>query len=244
MKKRIFITILIVSLLLISCGLFSPESAPDSDASTDPSPEAVNPEPTNTKITPTIAFPTKTLMPTDTMIPSPTFTPTPDFSGYVIGDGVNIRKGPDTVYDVVKSYEKDTPVVVTGKNGNCSWVKVDLPDGKSGWIRADLLEFSVSCSLLKVPAIPPTPTPLPYVPPTATACVGSTVSVKIVNNTGGIVTLNLQGPCTYSLRIPTGTSTINVIPGTYSYSGFGCGGSSVGGSKSLNASSEWTFFCK
>ena len=182
MKKRIIFFVLVVSVLLIACNLLSPADAPSSDANTDPSPEAVNPEPTNTKVTPTIAFPTNTLMPTYTMMPSSTFTPTPDFSGTIIGDGVNIRKGPDTVYDVVKSYEKDTPVVVTGKNGNCSWVKIDLPDGKSGWIRADLLDFSISCSLLKVPSIPPTPTPRPYVPPTATACVGSTVSVKIIKN--------------------------------------------------------------
>ena len=243
MNKRIFFSFLIISLLLISCGLLSPTPAPTSDAITDPSPEAVNPEPTITKITPTITSPTNTVMPTYTLMPSATSTATPDFSGSIIGDGVNIRKGPDTVYDVVNSYDKDTQVEVTGKNSNCSWVAIDLPDGKSGWIRADLLDFAVSCSLLKVPSIPPTPSPLPFVPPTATACAGATAGVTIVNNTGGVVYLNLRGPCTYSMYIPTGTSTINVIPGTYSYTGNGCGGSSLGGSQELNASITWTFFC-
>ncbi|MFN2215863.1 MAG: SH3 domain-containing protein [Anaerolineales bacterium] len=243
MNKRLITLILVIPMLLLACNLLSPSSAPTAAEVTEAPVQVATVAPTNTEPAPTIALPTKTLIPTNTLLPSPTLTSTPDFSGLVTGDGVNIRKGPDTVYDVVNSYDKDTLVVVTGKNKDCSWVAIDLPDGKSGWIRADLLEFSVSCSLLSVPAIPPTPTPLPYVPPTATACSGSTVKVTIINNTGGVVYLNLRGPCTYSFYLPTGKSTIDIIPGTYSYTGNGCGGSSLGGSQSLNASTEWTFFC-
>jgi hypothetical protein len=246
MNKRLQIFIVIIPILLMACSIFSPApaSTPAAVANTESAAEAAAMDATSTRIIPTIPLPTKTLIPTKTLLPSPTFTATPDFSGFVIGDGVNIRKGPATVYDVVNAYDKDTGVVVTGKNKDCSWVAVDLPDGKSGWIRADLLDFGVSCTLLSVPAIPPTPTPLPYVPPTATACSGATVKVTIINNTGGVVYLNLRGPCTYSFYLPTGTSSINVIPGTYSYTGNGCGGSSLGGSQSLNASTKWTFFCK
>jgi len=239
LKNRLSIFILVIPILLLACSLFSPTPAEAPTAVNTEAPEILS---TATLIN-TLVIPTKPL-PTKTLLPSPTLTATPDFSGFVIGDGVNIRKGPDTVYDVVNAYDKDTQVVVTGKNNDCSWVAVDLPDGKSGWIRADLLDFGVSCTLLSVPPIPPTPTPLPYVPPTPTACSGSTAKVTIINNTGGVVYLNLRGPCAYTFYLPTGTSTINVIPGTYSYTGNGCGGSSLGGSQSLNSSTEWTFFCK
>jgi hypothetical protein len=45
-----------------------------------------------------------------------------------------------------------------------------------------------------------------------------TVKFRIVNNSEGPVRIKLQGPKTYYLNAPVGTSKYDVLPGTYSYS--------------------------
>jgi hypothetical protein len=70
-----------------------------------------------------------------------------------------------------------------------------------------------------------------------------TVNVKVRNNTGGYVQLNLTGPATYTFSIAPGSSTINVIKGKYQYTAWGCGGSSISGTKQLGGGSTWTWWC-
>jgi hypothetical protein len=69
------------------------------------------------------------------------------------------------------------------------------------------------------------------------------VNVKIRNNTGGYVQLNLSGPATYSFSLAPGSSTISVIKGKYQYSAWGCGGASISGTKQLGGGSTWTWWC-
>ncbi|MCU0488014.1 MAG: hypothetical protein MUE67_03565 [Anaerolineales bacterium] len=69
------------------------------------------------------------------------------------------------------------------------------------------------------------------------------VSVTIQNNTGGYMTLSLTGPATYRFQVKPGKSTINVIKGKYTYTAWGCGGSSASGTKNLKGGTIWTWWC-
>jgi hypothetical protein len=75
------------------------------------------------------------------------------------------------------------------------------------------------------------------------AKVGGVVNVKIRNNTGGYVQLNLTGPATYSFSLAPGNSTISVIRGKYQYTAWGCGGASISGTKQLGGGKTWTWWC-
>jgi uncharacterized protein YgiM (DUF1202 family) len=58
----------------------------------------------------------------------------------VTNDRVNIRMGPGLVYQVITQLEKNTPVTVVGEQDN--WYQIKLTDGRTGWIRKDLVSFS------------------------------------------------------------------------------------------------------
>ncbi len=73
-----------------------------------------------------------------------------------------------------------------------------------------------------------------------------TVSIVIVNNTGGTLRLNLNGPAQYRFTFAPGSHTVQMVPGEYSYSGWACGGGFTG-SKTMTISeqtTEWTWACK
>jgi hypothetical protein len=135
-------------------------------------------------------------------------------------------------------------LTLVGRIADCSWFVVIMPNGKEGWINATLITYNMPCNLLDIAAIPPTPTPKPAVPPTPTPCAGETVSISIKNETGGQVTLQLKGPCSYTFTLATGNSTINILPGTYSYTAYGCGGATLSGSKTFSGGDEWTWYCQ
>ena len=187
----------------------------------------------------------------DTPTPEPTFTKTPEPGAIVDTDSLNIREGPGTMYGIVTGVDRGDLLEITGQAYNCEWLKVKTESGVSGWVSADLVKFEQSCSSIPSAAIPPTPIPLPTstpVPvqlPTATAQApsGKTITVKIVNNTGGTLSLNLSGPASYSFTFGTGSHNIKILPGTYTYTAWGCG-SSMSGTKNLKKVDTWTFYCK
>jgi hypothetical protein len=168
----------------------------------------------------------------------------PEYFGTTGGESVNIRGGPGTNYDVVTSLTQGTELRIVGRNEDSSWLVVDLPEGGTGWIRADLIVFTFSIDLLDIHAIPPTPTAKPYVQPTFAACEGETVQVSILNNTRGAVSLTLRGPCSYTFYVVAGSSSITVLPGSYSYTAYGCGGAALSGTRSLDGTVEWTWYCE
>lgn len=178
-----------------------------------------------------------TAIPTD----SPTATPNPVA---VVEAETAIRSGPGTNYAWLAAATVDMELLIIGRKSDCSWLVVVLPDGKQGWIDTDFITYNMPCDILEIAAIPPTPTPKPAIPPTATPCAGTTVSISIKNDTGGPVTLYLSGPCSYTFSLSTGNTTINILPGTYSYTAYGCGGASLSGSKTLNSGDEWSWFCQ
>ena len=58
------------------------------------------------------------------------------------GTGLNLRKGPGTDYDVIRSIGDGYPVAVKGKSSTISgWVYVtDITRGVSGWVASAYLE--------------------------------------------------------------------------------------------------------
>lgn len=66
----------------------------------------------------------------------------------------------------------------------------------------------------------------------------------IVNNTGGTLYLTLSGPAEYDFTIAPGNHTIWVVPGTYNYTGTGCGGARRTGIEVIsNNTGNWDWWC-
>ena len=85
-------------------------------------------------------------------------------------DSLNVRANPGAGGSLVEVLTKDTPLKVSGRLADKSWVQVTTPTGKSGWVLASLLTLNVD--LAKVPIIRavitgPLPAPRPTVPPAA-----------------------------------------------------------------------------
>ncbi len=68
------------------------------------------------------------------------------------------------------------------------------------------------------------------------------VKVIIQNNTGGVISLYLVGPETYTFQLPAGKQRINIVAGNYQYTVWGCGGVSQGSEK-LSGGTTWTWWC-
>jgi hypothetical protein len=88
-------------------------------------------------------------------------------------------------------------------------------------------------TLPRLPVIPST-TPVP-------ACEASS-SLTITNDTGGPLSLSLFGPAIYHFYLGTGVTTLLVCPGTYTYTGYGCGGAILSGT--WDAPASHTFLCQ
>lgn len=80
---------------------------------------------------------------------------------------VNVRGGPNTIYDVVGALLRGSTLEVIGRNFNASWYVVDF-NGRQGWVAASVIDVEGPCDALPLIAEPPTPTPIP---PTATPTV-------------------------------------------------------------------------
>lgn len=171
----IMLGILILTLGLFLCpaviGLFYqflfpappplPIAAQESPISLIPT-STLTPTPTPTR-TPTPTYtPTPTLTPTYTPTPLPTSTytptPTPLPAGFVAVDALNVRWGPGTDYGYVGAVYKDDKVVILGSNSDKSWLKIELSEGKSGWVNAhfiDIFEGNVTLAVIPTPPLPP-----------------------------------------------------------------------------------------
>lgn len=69
----------------------------------------------------------------------------------VVREGVFLRKGPGTGYTPIAKLFKGTQVKSLGQQGD--WQKVILADGKTGWIRRDMLGLSLAQKPNPSPAI-------------------------------------------------------------------------------------------
>ncbi len=115
---------------------------------------------------------TPTPLPTNTPTPVPTATPTPtpEPVQVTLNKNVNLRGGPGTNYLVVRKGKKGETFDVLGKAEmkDGVWWEIDLGEGKTAWVREDLVTLTGEADAVSVVAeLPPTPeaTPTPKPPP-------------------------------------------------------------------------------
>lgn len=185
--------------------------------------------------------------PTPTATGTNTPTPTEEYKAVAVvdTDSLNVREGPGTDYGIVMSVSEGDELEIIGQAYACEWLKIETPEGTSGWVFTELVIYDMPCDEIPPAAIPPTPIPPPATdtPKPQDKSPGKTVKILIKNDTGGTLTLNLSGPASYNFTFGPGNHTINVVSGTYTYTAWGCGGASTSGTKKLNAGTEWRFFC-
>ena len=115
----------------------------------------------------------------------------------------------------------------------------------AGWLNEGTFVIIPVLPPTATPTTLPTNTPLPKpttVPPTPTTACELSASILIKNDTGGQVTMNFTGPAKYTFNIAPGNLTLNLCPGEYSYTAYGCGGASTNGTASDG--DEIEFWCE
>jgi len=116
----------------------------------------------------------------------------------IMGDGLQVRVGPGTDYEVRVSLAEGDEVDVLGRDEMGDWIKVSLDSGEEGWVAAEFVDVGGDLKAVPVitpepiapPTAEPTPTarPLPTVPPEPTAAPTSAPSVTVpipARTTGG-----------------------------------------------------------
>jgi hypothetical protein len=192
------------------------------------------------------ATPAPTLAPTDTpeptSTPQPTLTATPELAKVFPINNTNCRSGPSTAYPVQVSLPANSEVKMLGRSADGEYYYVENPQspGNGCWIKGSLVTVFGTVSIIPVFTPPPMiyPTAAPAEP---TPSCDRSGTIRIINDTGGLVTLYLTGTAKFTFRINAGSQDISVCPGTYSYTGYGCGGASRNGT--VSPGDEITFFC-
>lgn len=166
-------------------------------------------------------------------------------------ESMNVRSGPGTGYPIQTYAVRGDVLIILGQAYNCDWLQVKTTDGKTGWVSASYVVYTLACIEIAQATIPPLPTTVAQSQPgnnnnpppanTPPPSCDPTDSIDITNSTGGNVTLYLSGPASYTYNLGTGDTTLYVCPGTYDYTAYGCGGASDTGSMSTGESHE--FYC-
>ncbi len=141
---------------------------PGPTATTEPQPTATEPLPTPTATatvaattastaappTTTAAAPAATATePAATVAPSETATATPETSGEATPPGlpiVYVYATPDDSTAPILRVVPGQSVVLVGRTEDAQWVKIWLPGGQEGWIRAEALQLEMDVSVLPV----------------------------------------------------------------------------------------------
>lgn len=151
---------------------------------------ALTPAATDTPLPTSTPVPTDapTPAPTDTPTPAPTDTPTPlpQPEAVVTSKSLNVRAGPSTTHPVVTVVRHGDELLVIGRNKNGSWLEVQLPSNKSGWVASNLVDLNDYGQEIQVSEVIPTPPPAPKKPtppPAATepAPASRTLEVSFLN---------------------------------------------------------------
>lgn len=121
--------VFLLAVLLVGCAKTEHPTLIPSDipSTAEPTATATLPEPTIT----------------NTPQPEPTLTPTPravgTFSATIPVNNLNLRSGPGTTYAILNQYPVDTQLSVVSRIPGDEWVRVQMSDGKTGWMSAQLL---------------------------------------------------------------------------------------------------------
>lgn len=115
--------------------------------------------------------------PTDTPVEEPapaepTATPTPETAQATASQGMNVRSGPGTNYQILGAAQPGDRFVIKGKDPTGAWWQVDY-NGRDGWVFGQLVSAQNTGAVAvaeNIPAPPPptaTPVPQPTQPPAA-----------------------------------------------------------------------------
>lgn len=109
---------------------------------------------------------TATSIPTavEAATPVATFTtaPTPSTMAQVIGSELNLRRGPDTRFDILRTLPMGERITVLGRDASGQWLYVRTSDLVEGWLAGRFTNFTGSAPVMPTPPIPTaaaTPTP-------------------------------------------------------------------------------------
>jgi hypothetical protein len=100
--------------------------------------------------------PTATLTPTDSPTSTSTLSPTPLYAN-VNSDGINARTCPSTECDIASVVTADDQFIVLGSDGDWYWV--ELAEGQTAYIRADLVNLPNGVEIAFAPTLTPTTVP-------------------------------------------------------------------------------------
>lgn len=80
---------------------------------------------------------------------------------------LNVRQGPGTNYPRQGVVKRGDQLKVVGQVNDCTWLQVDLPNGKTGWISGNsrYTRLTAQCQDIPEATPPPLPTPSPTTPP-------------------------------------------------------------------------------
>ncbi len=126
------------------------------------------PRPTATRVRPTATRP----KPTPTRIRA-TDTPVPVVPFVTITRPMNLRRGPGTVYAIVRVADVGDRFDITGRNSQGSWWRIDL-EGENAWVYA---AFVTATNADRTQPVPTPPRPRPTRQPTATSAPQSSASI-------------------------------------------------------------------
>lgn len=185
----LFITMIVTAVVVIAAmALIGPRFAQQfarvndaltSPTAVQPTAQTITPVPPTATPTATRALPTltPTRQPTATLTPRPTQTPSPSPmpDAVVLAETLNLRGGPGTLYARIGALRKRDPLDVIARNQEGDWLSVTTPEGKKGWVAANLVQLNIPLRQIPVAADIPTPPVTPT--PRATATPRPTLSV-------------------------------------------------------------------
>ncbi len=134
---------------------------------------------------------------TDVVDVQPATLQEPPLNGpYIQTEGVtNVRRGPDTAFDIVGRLEADSTAVVVGRLADDSWWQIELaadPEG-AGWVSAEVVEFVGEASSVPVVEAPAAPTVEAEESPSGTNENGTDTNDGLVVETGATLVIPAGG---------------------------------------------------
>ena len=175
MKKKLFILLLVVTLLGTAVPLYAQDAgltlnnlAAKVEAMVElvaSMTERLTSFEERLEILEATATPTVTPTPSPTPPPTPTPTPTSPSPTVRMSGTMNVRAGPGTNYPILGQAEAGDQYPISGKNPAGGWWQI-IYSGQFGWVYSPLVT-AINPELVPVASNIPTPPPTP-IPPTAT----------------------------------------------------------------------------
>ncbi len=105
-----------------------------------------------------------------------------NLSATVTANTLNVRSGPGTGFARLASVSRNQTLAVSGRNSACSWIKVALPTGVSGWVAAQFVTLNGTCSSAPVDAGTASPSSPAVTAPPAAATTSNNMKPGLVTD--------------------------------------------------------------